>query len=148
MYVWACTMVICHFRINIVKDKNWLFMWDFKFSWRREWCSELSSGLYCRVKWLSTDVSEVRTASIIRDEWWWRQYAPLKRRLTIILHGSITQKITLNIGYSSSKIVPGRVSWPLCPTGKLFLAWEKKKLYHPELHKVKTHLFVIKCFIG
>jgi hypothetical protein len=29
------------------------------------WCSELSSGLYCRVKWLSTDVSEVRTASII-----------------------------------------------------------------------------------
>jgi hypothetical protein len=28
------------------------------------WCSELSSGLYCRVKWLSTDVSEVRTASI------------------------------------------------------------------------------------
>jgi hypothetical protein len=33
------------------------------------WCSELSSGLYCRVKWLSTDVSEVRTASIIRDEY-------------------------------------------------------------------------------
>jgi hypothetical protein len=31
-------------------------------------CSELSSGLYCRVEWLSTDVSEVRTASIIRDE--------------------------------------------------------------------------------
>jgi hypothetical protein len=26
---------------------------------------ELSSGLYCRLKWLSTDVSEVRTASII-----------------------------------------------------------------------------------
>jgi hypothetical protein len=23
----------------------------------------MSSGLYCRVKWLSTDVSEVRTAS-------------------------------------------------------------------------------------
>jgi hypothetical protein len=30
--------------------------------------SELSSGIYCRVKLLSTDVSEVRTASIIRDE--------------------------------------------------------------------------------
>jgi hypothetical protein len=43
-------------------------MWDFKFSRRRVWCSELSSGLYCHVKWLSTDVSEVRTASIIRDE--------------------------------------------------------------------------------
>jgi hypothetical protein len=42
-------------------------MWDFKFSRRRVWCSEMSSGLYCRVKWLSTDVSEVRTASIIRD---------------------------------------------------------------------------------
>jgi hypothetical protein len=32
------------------------------------WCSELSSGLYCRVKWLSTDVSEVRTASIYTDQ--------------------------------------------------------------------------------
>jgi hypothetical protein len=29
---------------------------------------ELSSGMYCRVKRLSTDVSEVRAASIIRDE--------------------------------------------------------------------------------
>jgi hypothetical protein len=28
--------------------------------------------------------------------WWWRQYAPLKRRSTIILHGSITQKTALN----------------------------------------------------
>jgi hypothetical protein len=34
---------------------------------------------------------------VIRDEWWWRQYAPLKRRSTIILHGSITQKTALNI---------------------------------------------------
>jgi hypothetical protein len=25
--------------------------------------------MYCRVKWLSVDVSEVRAASIIRDEW-------------------------------------------------------------------------------
>jgi hypothetical protein len=32
-------------------------MRDFKFSRRRVWCSELSSGLYCRVEWLSTDVS-------------------------------------------------------------------------------------------
>jgi hypothetical protein len=29
--------------------------------------------------------------------WWWRQYAPLKRQSIIILHGSITQKTTLNI---------------------------------------------------
>jgi hypothetical protein len=25
-------------------------LWDFKFSRRRVWCSELSSGMYCRVK--------------------------------------------------------------------------------------------------
>jgi hypothetical protein len=42
------------------------FLWDFKFSRRRVWCSELSSGLYCRVK------------------------------STIILHGSTTQKTALN----------------------------------------------------
>jgi hypothetical protein len=35
---------------------------------------------------------------IMRDHpWWWRQYAPLTRRSAIILHGSITQKTTLNI---------------------------------------------------
>jgi hypothetical protein len=67
-------------------------VWDFKFSRRRVWCSELSSGLYCRVKWLSIDVSEVHT-----HPWWWRQYVPLKRRSTIILHGSTTQKTALNI---------------------------------------------------
>jgi hypothetical protein len=59
---------------------------------RRIRYSELSSGMYCRVKKLSTDVSEVRTAS-----WWWRQYAPLKRRSKIILHGSTSQKTILNI---------------------------------------------------
>jgi hypothetical protein len=61
--------------------------------------SELSSGMYCRVKWLSTDVSELRIASNTRDEhpWWWRQYAPLKRRSTIILHDSITQKTALDL---------------------------------------------------
>jgi hypothetical protein len=32
--------------------------------------------------------------------WWWRQYAPLKRRSTIILHGSTSQKTILN--FSSS----------------------------------------------
>jgi hypothetical protein len=50
--------------------------------WQCYYCSELSSGIYCRVKWLSTDVSE---------------YAPLKRRSKIILHGSISQKTILNI---------------------------------------------------
>jgi hypothetical protein len=32
-----------------------------------------------------------------RHPWWWRQYAPLKRRSTINLYGSISQKTTLNI---------------------------------------------------
>jgi hypothetical protein len=64
-------------------------MWDFKFSRRRVWSSDLSSGMYCRVKKLSTDVSDVRAASIIRA-------VSLKRRSTIILHGSISQKTNLN----------------------------------------------------
>jgi len=29
------------------------------------------------------------------DPWWWRQYVPLKRRSTIILHGSTSQKTIL-----------------------------------------------------
>jgi hypothetical protein len=33
---------------------------------------------------------------IIRDEWWRRQYVPLKRRSTIILHGSTYHKTILN----------------------------------------------------
>jgi hypothetical protein len=38
-------------------------LWDFKFSRRRVWSSE-SSGMYCCVlNWMSTDVSEVLTAS-------------------------------------------------------------------------------------
>jgi hypothetical protein len=39
----------------------------------------------------------VHTASIITHPWWWRQYAPLKRRSTIILQGSTSQKTILNI---------------------------------------------------
>jgi hypothetical protein len=35
-------------------------------------------------------------SSTISLDWWWRQYAPLKLRSTIILHGSISQKTTLN----------------------------------------------------
>jgi hypothetical protein len=48
--------------------KRYPVLWDFKVSRRRVWCSELSSGMYCRVKWLLTDVSEVRTASIIHPD--------------------------------------------------------------------------------
>jgi hypothetical protein len=53
-----------HHLVHSVQQKS--NVWDFKFSRRRVWCSELSSGMYCCIKWLSTDVSEVRTASIIR----------------------------------------------------------------------------------
>jgi hypothetical protein len=52
-------------------DEKWLWtaQWnDINGRKLKELCSELSSGLYCRLKWLSTDVSEVRTASIIRDD--------------------------------------------------------------------------------
>jgi hypothetical protein len=52
-------------------------MWDFKFSRRRVWCSELSSGLYCRVEWLST----------------------------FIIHGSTTQKTALNIVLTTPKMI-------------------------------------------
>jgi hypothetical protein len=33
----------------VISFKQHHRMWDFKFSRRRVWCSELSSGLYCRV---------------------------------------------------------------------------------------------------
>jgi hypothetical protein len=44
-------------------------------------CSELSSGIYCRVKWLSTDVSSlmmeaVRTSETSVDNHFTRQYNP------------------------------------------------------------------------
>jgi hypothetical protein len=59
------------------------------WSWLR---SELSSGLYCRVKYCRPMFQRC-----VLGPWWWRQYATLKRRSTIILHGSTTQKTTLNI---------------------------------------------------
>jgi hypothetical protein len=34
---------MCHCSFSV-------FMWDFKFSRQQVWCSELSSGMYCRVK--------------------------------------------------------------------------------------------------
>jgi hypothetical protein len=49
---------------------------------------------------VSFSSSFLRFLSLFRavtHPWWWRQYAPLKRRSTIILHGSITQKTALNI---------------------------------------------------
>jgi hypothetical protein len=72
------TLENCH--LHGIKILTFLILWYYLYvtnsqrTWVKEGCksiincSELSSGLYCRVKWLSTDVSEVRTASIIRNE--------------------------------------------------------------------------------
>jgi hypothetical protein len=65
------------YKINIVE--RFINLWDFRFSWRRVWSIE-SSGMYCFV---------VESSS----PWWWRQYAPLKRRSTSTwLHGTASQK--------------------------------------------------------
>jgi hypothetical protein len=66
---------LCH--KNVKPHKKQTFPWYFKFSWRRVWCSELSSRMYCHVKWLLTDVSEVRTASetSVDNHFTW-QYIP------------------------------------------------------------------------
>jgi hypothetical protein len=36
------------------------------------------------------------TVLLFHHPWWWRQHVPLKRRSTIILHGSTSQKTILN----------------------------------------------------
>jgi hypothetical protein len=78
----------CHIFYRTWSRSVWRIipMWVFKFSRRRVWCSELSSGIYCRVKWLTT----------------------------IILHGSTTQKTALNdlsdiLQSSWSGVLPGRI---------------------------------------
>jgi hypothetical protein len=40
--------------------------------------------------------SYVAGSNLTTNPWWWRQHAPLKRRSTIILHGSTSQKTILN----------------------------------------------------
>jgi hypothetical protein len=74
-------------------------LWDFKFSRRRVWCSELSSAIYCRVKWLSTDVSEVHTASIIRESH------------TVNLSGEATLRCIRR--FESLRIKKAKHFWPL-----------------------------------
>jgi hypothetical protein len=69
----------------VVSIKQSTNLWHFRLSRRRVWSSE-SSGMYCPVlNWMSTDISKVHAATIIRamsPAWWWRQQAPLKRRST------------------------------------------------------------------
>jgi hypothetical protein len=49
---------------------------------------------------------------IITYPWWWRQYALLKRRSTIILHGGTSQKTILNILQSSLLSHACHMPWP------------------------------------
>jgi hypothetical protein len=46
---------------------------------------------------LDTYINLHPSVARLTHPWWWRQYAPLKRRSRIILHGSTTQKTALNI---------------------------------------------------
>jgi hypothetical protein len=57
---------------------------------------------YCLSPWLATPALDTYinldpSVARLTHPWWWRQYTPLKRRSTIILHGSTTQKTALNI---------------------------------------------------
>jgi hypothetical protein len=74
-----------------------------------------------------------------------RQYAPLKRRLTITLHGSISQKTTLNIILAAvrtwnltevlmyvSKWAPGTASWEI--------KWPKRDLTSHLYPQLRLHL--------
>jgi hypothetical protein len=52
--------------------RTWTALWDFKFSRRRVWCSELSSGIYCRVMMMEA----VRTSETSVDNNFTRHYIP------------------------------------------------------------------------
>jgi hypothetical protein len=104
-------------------------------------CQSLeSSRMYCRVvKYMSTDVSEVRTATIIRELWWWRQYAPLKRRSTSTwLHGSSSQK-TFNF------ILAAVRTWNLTMYFKFQLMTQRKHTASP-LEKSKCFKEIVAVY--
>jgi hypothetical protein len=83
-------------------------MWDFKFSRRRVWCSELSSGLYCRVKCLSSFYTAVQPR---RQLWTSLSYAVLKsiRKWWVsILYTAVFSRICLNVYISPVVDLPCR----------------------------------------
>jgi hypothetical protein len=63
--------------------------------------SETSVDNYFTRQYIPEDNSELHTRRCenLKSSGWWRQYVPLKRRSTIILHGSTSQKTILNIMY-------------------------------------------------
>jgi hypothetical protein len=101
-------------------------MWDFKFSRQRVWCSDLSSGIYCRVKLLSTDVSEVcaaPTSEMSVDNYFTWQYIPedkselhtrcrenLKSHIVIFRSGSV-QVIFVFYWKIHTHIFYSKMSW-------------------------------------
>jgi hypothetical protein len=56
-------------------------------------CELILNYLNC----ITLDVQNCLLCAYCLHPWWWRRYAPLKRRSTIILHGSTSQKTILNI---------------------------------------------------
>jgi hypothetical protein len=79
---------------------NWSFhWWCLMFSLRKTHVSRLQIFLmFIIVFWdiLPCKMTVDRRFRVTHP-WWWRQYAPLKRRSTIILHGITSQKTTPNI---------------------------------------------------
>jgi hypothetical protein len=60
------------------------------------------------VRWVPSAANPADPVSrgvLLNQQGWWRQYAPLKRRSTIILHGSITQKTALNFSFDAKQRV-------------------------------------------
>jgi hypothetical protein len=59
---------------------------------------------------------------LLTHPWWWRQYVPLKRRSTIILHGSTSQKTIPNF------ILAAVRTWNLTYNSLLFASEHRHKM--------------------
>jgi hypothetical protein len=57
----------------------------------KKWCFDVIILKFCEISSFHGGEYDVQSD----HPWWWRQYAPLKRRSTIILHGSTSQKTIL-----------------------------------------------------
>jgi hypothetical protein len=62
--------------------------------WPHSWPIVSDSRLANPVHWTPIQPRSFRAR--LTHPWWWRQHVPLKRRSTIILHGSTSQKTFLN----------------------------------------------------
>jgi hypothetical protein len=73
--------------------------------------SPLSSSFYPRfVREYESEIQNTRRTFRTSSPWWWRQYAPLKRRSTSIWpHGSTSQKTKLR--YSLAKFMSNLFIW-------------------------------------